>query len=267
MKIVIIGGNRFVGKLIAQQLSSRPLTSITLINRTGTGPDNCTLIKCDRNTKQFKQQLKNIEADIVIDMCLYNLNQYQSIQPLLEQKNLKKYIFVSSIASKIKSFGKYGINKQLLESKIKRSTLPYIILQPTYIIGQGDHSNRLSKYINNLLSNDELSIEGAGHELINFVDAKDVCNIICQLISSKLVRKEYEIGCNEMTSLNDLVYRLNTIMDTSVAPKIKHHATDSPYADIRCIAANFKIKQDMNYSFINFNESLKQICNSYENRS
>ena len=41
MNILIIGGNRFVGKLLAQQLSTQ---SLTLINRTGTGPKNCKLI-------------------------------------------------------------------------------------------------------------------------------------------------------------------------------------------------------------------------------
>ena len=265
MKIVIIGGNRFVGKLLARLFLLVKFTDVILINRTGTGPSNCTLIKCDRNTEEFKQHLRNIAPDVVIDMCLYNLDQYQSIQPLLEQKNLKKYIFISSIASKIESFGKYGIQKQLLEDKIKRSTLPYIILQPTYIIGKEDHSNRLSKYIDNLITSNELLIEGNGNKLINFVDADDICNIIFKLIYSNLVRKEYEIGCNEMTSLNDLIYRLSSI--TNKSPNIRYHANNSPYANTECFAINFKIKQDINYSFINFDDTLKQICNSYEDRS
>ena len=272
MKIIIIGGNRFVGKLLAQQLSSSPHISVTLINRTGTGPDNCVLIKCDRNTEEFKQQLKKIKADIVIDMCLYNLSQYDSIKPLLKQTNLKKYIFISSIASKFKTFGNYGVQKQLLENKIKDSTLPYIILQPTYIIGEKDHSNRLSQYIYNLIIDSKLPIDNTGNKLINFVDAKDVCNIISRLINSSLVRKEYEIGCNEITSINDLIYRLSNIMD--VIPKLVFHADNSPYVDTKCFAINFNIKRDLNYSFINFNNTLKKICNSeafkiikYENRS
>ena len=120
MKILIIGGNRFVGKLVAKQLSKLDNISVTLINRSGTGPNNCVLIKCDRNTKEFKRQLKIIAPDIVIDMCLYNLTQYHSLEPLLKQLNLKKYIFISSIASKFKSFGDYGEQKGLLECLIKK---------------------------------------------------------------------------------------------------------------------------------------------------
>tara|TARA_R110001632_G_scaffold17996_2_gene56286 strand:+ start:1265 stop:2083 length:819 start_codon:yes stop_codon:yes gene_type:complete len=272
MKIVIIGGNRFVGKLLAQRLSSLTTVnnniadvSVILINRTGTGPDNCILIKCDRNTEEFKQQLKSLKADIIIDMCLYNLNQYNSIEPLLKQSNLKKYIFISSIASKIKSFGSYGIQKQLLEDKIKKSTLPYIILQPTYIIGKEDHSNRLSQYINNLITGNKLSVDGTGNKLINFVDAEDVCNIILKLINSSLMHKEYEIGCNEITSINDLIYRLSNIMN--VTPKLHFYANNSPYADIKCFAVNFNIKRDINYNFINFNDTLEKIYSNYENRN
>ena len=265
MKVIIIGGNRFVGKLLAYQLSLYSHIDITVINRSGTGPDNCTLIKCDRNTKEFKQQLKNIAPDIVIDMCLYNLNQFNSIESLIEQDNLKKYIFISSIASKYKAFGKYGIEKQLLEVAIKNSNLPYIILKPTYIIGEDDHTGRMVSYINNLLKSNKILVEGNGNELINFVDVYDVCSIIYQLINSDLINKEYEVGCNEMTSLNDLIYRLSSI--TKTEPNIQYNAKDSSYANTKCFAINFKIKQDMNYSFIDFNKTLNRICNSYENRN
>lgn len=265
MKILILGGNRFVGKLLAKQLSELDNISVTLINRSGTGPNNCALIKCDRNTEEFKQWLENISPDIVIDMCLYNINQYHSIEPLLKQDNLKKYIFISSIASKFKSFGDYGKQKGLLERVIKKSSLPYIILQPTYIIGKDDHSDRLSKYIDNLLTNTKILIDGEGDVLINFVDAQDVCHIIYRLIFSDLIHKEYEVGCNEMTSLNDLIYRLSCI--TNSVPKIQYNAENSPYANTECFAINFKIKQEINYSFINFNKTLNQICSNYENRS
>ena len=47
MKILIIGGNRFVGKLVAQKLLKD--NDVTIINRKGTGPDGCTILKGDRN--------------------------------------------------------------------------------------------------------------------------------------------------------------------------------------------------------------------------
>lgn len=271
MTILIIGGNRFVGKLVAESLI-RLNHNVTVFNRRGTGPKGCLIIKGDRNFDLKSINFK--EFDYIIDMCLYNHTQFKLIEPLLDQPKLKKYIFMSSIASKMhrwapssSNFANYGIEKQLLEDEIKNSkTLPYIILKPTYIIGEGDHSNRLSQYINNLLSNKELLVDGKGNEIINFVDVNDICNIILRLLDSNLVQKEYEIGCNEMTTLNDLIYRLSLILDKE--PRIKYNAgIDSPYMNTQCFAYNFKIKQDINYRLINFDNTLKEICSSYGNKS
>ena len=108
-------------------------------------------------------------------------------------------------------------------------------------------------------------IDGKGDELINFIDANDIRDIVCKLIYSDLVRKEYELGCNEITSLNDLIHRLSKY--TNKKPLLKYYTDSSPYANDQCIATNFKIKQDIDYSFINFDDTLKQICSSYENRN
>ena len=113
MNILIIGGNRFVGKLIAKKLI--PTHNITLINRKGTGPKGCTILKGDRNnTIEFVNKLSNLKFDIVIDMCLYNPEQCLIINKLFSGK-ISKYIFMSSIASKMDGFGEYGVNKKKCE--------------------------------------------------------------------------------------------------------------------------------------------------------
>jgi nucleoside-diphosphate-sugar epimerase len=264
MNVLIIGGNRFVGKLLAQQLI-RTRVSVTLINRTGTGPEGCTLIKCDRNSAEFSDYIENINPDVIVDMCLYTLDQYESMSTALHAIDLKKYIFVSSIACKFDSFGEYGLQKKLLNSRIRNSLLPYIILQPTYIIGESDHSNRLSNYIECLLNDDIVNIDGDGDQMINFIDANDMCDIINKLIYSVTIRAEYELGCNEMTSLNDLIYRLSKHLNRT--PIIQHHSDSSPYDNVQCFAINFKVKRDMQYTFNTFDDTLKRICDSYEYKS
>ena len=56
MKILILGGNRFVGKLVAERLTKDNYpgnllykNDVTILNRSGTGPSTCRIIKCDRN--------------------------------------------------------------------------------------------------------------------------------------------------------------------------------------------------------------------------
>ena len=267
MKILIIGGNRFVGKLVAKKLLKNH--NVTLINRSGTGPKGCTILKGDRNnTSDFINKLKDIKFDIVIDMCLYNLKQCFLIDELFSGK-ISKYIFMSSIASKIKSFGEYGINKKMCEEFLKGLSIPYLILQPTYIIGKGDHTNRINYYINQILNNDEISIDGDGNKLINFIDAEDVCDIICKLIdpcNNHLKNYTYEISCNEYTSLSNLVWRLSQFENKSKPLNLKYNSpNDSPYINKKCFANNLKIKEHLNFHFTNFHDTLKKVFYEYKN--
>ena len=48
MTILILGGNRFVGKLLAEA-SIKLNHEVTVFNRKGTGPEGCHIIKGDRN--------------------------------------------------------------------------------------------------------------------------------------------------------------------------------------------------------------------------
>ena len=97
MKILIFGGNRFVGKLVTKQLYTAG-HDITLINRTGTSPVPCSVIKCDRNdSDSLRSAIGDTFFDCVIDMCLYNTSQAVITTDILKN-NTHKYIFISSIA-------------------------------------------------------------------------------------------------------------------------------------------------------------------------
>lgn len=266
MKVLIIGGNRFVGKLIAQKLLKS--YDVTIINRKGTGPEGCTILKGDRNNNsEFIDKLKDIKFDVVIDMCLYNLEQCFLIDKLFTGK-VSKYIFMSSIASKMKGFGEYGTNKKMCEKYLKCLPIPCIILQPTYIIGKGDHTNRLKYYVNQILNNKEISIDGNGNKLINFIDAEDVCDIICKLVdpyNDHLKNMTYELSCNEYTSLSNLVWRLSQFQNNHKSLNYNYNSpNDSPYINKKCFANNLKIKEHLNFHFTDFHDTLKKVFYEYK---
>ena len=94
-KILILGGNRFVGKLLAEKLLNHH--HVTLFNRKGTGPGNCKIIKGDRNNIEDLKKLNFHEYDCIVDMCLYLPSQFKLMEPLLNKK--VNYIFISSGAA------------------------------------------------------------------------------------------------------------------------------------------------------------------------
>jgi nucleoside-diphosphate-sugar epimerase len=277
MKILILGGNRFVGKLVAERLSKHNYPGnllykhdVTILNRSGTGPSTCRIIKCDRNDeKKLQVAIGNESYDCIIDMCLYNMEQAKKSIPIFETIT-KKYIFLSSIAYRYEFFGHYGKQKKLIEDYIRSSKLPYINLRPTYIIGEGDHTKRFQYYIDQILNNKPIPIDGSGQKLITFVDAQDVCKIICKLTKKKIVNESFEISNNEYTSLDDLTYRLAKIMGYDYMTK--KLTLDSPemakrlgsYDDETCIANNFKIKKALKFKFKSLNSTIRRIYKNYE---
>ena len=63
MKILVIGGNRFVGKKLVERLITES-HKVTVLNRSGTGPEGATKVKFDRNNKSdfnisLKRNMKN----------------------------------------------------------------------------------------------------------------------------------------------------------------------------------------------------------------
>ena len=107
-------------------------------------------------------KISNLNVDVVVDMCLYNIDQANAVVELFKNKILK-YIFISSVAVYKKTkkfpikenselgywdmFGSYGIDKLNVEKYFDSiEDFPYINLRPTYIIGKNNHlyASRLS---------------------------------------------------------------------------------------------------------------------------
>ena len=75
MKILVIGGNRFVGKKLVEKLLIDS-HDVTIFNRGGTGPNGAKIIECDRNSyDQLTERVNFSDFDCIVDMCLYQKTQ------------------------------------------------------------------------------------------------------------------------------------------------------------------------------------------------
>tara|TARA_Y100000296_G_C5155788_1_gene248988 strand:+ start:78 stop:932 length:855 start_codon:yes stop_codon:yes gene_type:complete len=222
MNILILGGNRFVGKLLAESLIKLEL-NITVFNRRGTGPEGCNIIKGDRNNLKDLKKIDFKKYDYIVDMCLYLPKQFKLIEPLLNNKT--PYIFISSGAAYkdpdiwpideddellgMEAYGNYGIEKAEVENLISKSDLiDYKILRPTYIVGEGNHNPRLGHYIKCLKNKETIHIAGNGENIISLVFAEDVVNLILLMITSDKPWydiEDYNVCNDEFLTVNSLV--------------------------------------------------------------
>ena len=253
MKILIIGGNRFVGKKVTKTLFKN--YDVTVLNRKGTSPVNCNIIQQDRN------ELKELnEYDIVIDMCLYNLEQTKNIVNILEkQQSLQQYIFISSIASELDFFGDYGKQKKLSENYIIDSNLPWVILKPTYVLGIDNPHDRESYYIRKILNNEIIEVDGEGNELISFIFSEDIVKVICKIIQEKITFKIYNLCNDDVVTLKELINVISKTVGKDA--NIQYYSPGGPLENKKCIFSNNEIKADLDIEF----KSLKQgMINYYE---
>ena len=242
---MIIGGNRFVGRLIAKQLYDQNYY-ITVLNRTGTKPfDECDVIKMDRGDISNT----NISPEIVIDMCAYNVNQVKNLFKSLNITNLSQYIVISSIASEYSFFGEYGKNKAEIELFLRfEANIPYVILRPTYIIGKTDPHKRIDYFLNCIENGYDLKIDGYGNEKLSFVFMEDVALVINKVVQLKVINKTYNICNDEKISMNKLIKLFFKITgkNTSIQYQIPN---SNDFKDKQCVFSNKLTKDDLNIKF------------------
>ena len=197
MKIAVIGGNRFVGKLLVDNLVT--LHTVTLFNRSVSGNSDANIVKFDRDVDDINLN----EFDCIVDMCLYTSKQFEQIRKFIP-KDIR-YIFVSSGAVKYKdTFGSYAIEKEKIENELINTDLNYVIVRPSYIIGYGNHISRIQHFIDKLINNEIIETIDCP---INLVDVIDVVNCLEHIILStnNLRGKIYEIGSDEEVTVSEVI--------------------------------------------------------------
>lgn len=264
MNILVIGGNRFCGKLVTKNLYTQG-HNITVFNRKGTAPVACEIIQGDRNNKKYLQlSLQDKHYDCIIDMCLYNLEQAKRSIPIFAKKT-KNYILISSVAVYEKSnlfpinekhktgswdlFGNYGLQKSKIEDYLSSfENLWYTILRPTYVIGKNNHHNREGYYFDKILNNQPVDIEGDGQAILSFVFVEDLANIIGIIATSKVHNKQIYNVCNdEFVTIKGFIEMISSIAKKE--PDFNFVKNKVSFKNEHCFFSNKKIKNDLNYKF------------------
>ena len=248
MNILIIGGNRFVGKLLADIIGRHNTdNTIDVFNRTGTGPSHTGKIKGDRNFRNNVCQIDFNKYDTIVDMCLYNIPQARIIIPLIEQSNVKQYIFISSVASVIKIFGDYGRQKADIEQLLKQTCIPYVILRPTYILGPGNPHYREAYYFDKIRDQSTITIDGTGDKILSFVSATDVANFIYKVILAKMTKETYNLCGDDKINLTDFVKMFFKIAGKTTTIRSTNLGIPFPNKDF--FLSNHKAKEHFNFQF------------------
>jgi len=258
MKFLILGGNRFVGKILAEMLIfQNKKNTVDVFNRSGTGPWVANKIKGNRNYKKDLEKIDFNKYDCVIDFCLYNKTQAEEILPLIENSSIEQYIFISSMDSIFKIYKDYGEDKAKVEKYIKKFTIPWVILRPTYILGINNPHYREEYYFDKIQKTQTISIDGNGDHLLTFISAEDIARFICKIIKDRVIHQVYNLCNDDKTNLIEFVNMFFKI--TGKKTKIKFDSDKGPFLNEDFFLSNTKAKTQHNFNFT----PLKKILREY----
>ena len=197
MKVLILGGTKFVGKSLAQYFYNGGYDVTVLVS--GNHPDKVPFgvehIFADRhNFVDMHKALFGKAFDYIIDASGYTQEDVFNVVENCNWEVLKKYVFISSSAvyadveSPIKetamcgeneNWGEYGIHKREAEEYLleqyEANNFPVNIIRPAYIYGAMNNLYREAFVFDCLEKGLPIVVPGDGHQKIQFIHISDVC--------------------------------------------------------------------------------------------
>lgn len=246
--ILITGATGFIGSELVKELSKKT-KSIRCLVRAGSdtrlieGYD----IEILKGSLIDKESLENALEGIttVIHMAAVtsskdrahlhrtNVVSTQNIVQTCVKKNIRKFIFISSINATLDKKGAYGQSKFEAEQIVRRSSLDAFILRPSLVYNKVGDKILVSivKLIKRLPI---IPIIGDGNYKWQPIYIKDLILIIVKIVyDDSLVNETYNVAGSSAVSYNELVDLICSAMDVR---RIKVHI---PFLIVRAVSNLF----------------------------
>ncbi len=208
MKILILGGTRFVGRSLVETAISEG-HEVTLFNRGKTNPDlfpELELIVGDRDSEL--RPLHGRKWDVVVDTCGYVPRIVKKSAEMLAD-SVEHYTFISSISA-YADFAKPGIDENSLLATIEdeavekvtdetygplkvlcekavRSAMPgrILVLRCGLIVGHYDPSDRFTYWPVRMSQGGKVLAPSPPQRQIQFIDARDLAQFILSMAQKR----------------------------------------------------------------------------------
>lgn len=205
MKVLVIGGTRFIGVYLTKLLVEKG-HEVALLNR-GNHPapvDGVETVVCDRkDPATLKSVLSNRTFDAIFDN---NGRELTDTQPLVEifkgqkENSLKHFVYVSSAGVYAKSDqmphqegdpvdpasrhkGKFH-TEDYLKEQAKKGNIPFTAIRPVYIYGPQNY-NPLEKWFFDRLTRDRaIPIPGNGMALTHLGHCQDLASAMVSVLGN-----------------------------------------------------------------------------------
>ena len=217
MRILVMGGTRFIGVYLTKQLVTLG-HEVVLFNR-GKKPSpvaGLQVIQGDRTQSSDLQQLANESFDAVFDN---NGRELSDTQPLAEifKGKVKHFIYMSSAGVYLKSDQMPHIEgdaedpksrhkgKNDTESYLAASGLPYTSIRPTYIYGPQNYNDLDAWYFDRILRDRPIPIPSHGQHLTQLGHCADLADAMIKVLGNdRAIGQIYNVSGDRSVTFDGL---------------------------------------------------------------
>lgn len=284
MKILVIGGTRFMGKHLVRALLSDS-HDVTIATRGITHDDFGDAIKrivIDRiNADSIKSALSDDIYDVVFDTIAYCSNDIKSV---LDSVKCEKYIFISTTAvydkhinTKEEEFDPlskplvwcgradfpYDEIKRQAECAVvhKYSHINYIAVRFPYVIGTDDYTKRLYFYIDHIVNGKPMFIDDYESQM-SFVRSDEAGKFLAFLAKSNFSGAIN--GASEQTiSIKEIADYVN--LKTGKTAVLSNEGSAAPYNGEKEYSINTDKAKSLGFSFTPLKNWIYDLIDDYIN--
>ncbi|MEA5463457.1 NAD-dependent epimerase/dehydratase family protein [Leptothoe sp. PORK10 BA2] len=235
MRILVMGGTRFIGVYLTRLLLATG-HEVTLLNRGNRpGPEGVEVVMCDRTSPDaLKTALGGRTFDAIYDN---NGRELSDTQPLIELfgHTVQQFIYVSSAGVYLKSEQMPHMEgdavdpnsrhkgKHHTEAYLKQRGIPFTAIRPVYIYGPQNY-NPLEKWFFDRLSYDRpLMIPGNGKAITQLGHCEDLAQAMVAILDNpKAIGQIYNISGERYVTFDGLALACAEAMGKP-APDIRHY--------------------------------------------
>ena len=218
MKILVMGGTRFVGKSLVGKLlkNNHEIDIFTRGNKSN--PEDTTLIKGDRNDIESIIKLKNKKYDVIYDISGREVTQTKLLIENIAD-SFQRYVYVSSAGVYADSYelplsedspvdlqsrhkGKFETENWLIEQKI-----PFTSFRPTYIYGPGNYNKIENWFFERLFHLKKVPIPGDGSLITQLGHVSDLTDVMIRCLEFEKSKDNiYNCSGEKGVTIKGLIY-------------------------------------------------------------
>ena len=218
MKILVMGGTRFVGKSLVAKLLNENHDIDIFTRGNNPNPEKTNLIKGDRNIFENIVKLKNKKYDLVYDISGRDLEQTKLLVDIIDN-SFQRYIYVSSagvykdncelplseadpIDPDSRHRGKFETENWLINQKI-----PFTSFRPTYIYGPGNYNKIENWFFERLFNDKSIPIPGDGSLITQLGHVSDLTDVMIRCMNYDNSKNNiYNCSGDKGVTIKGLIY-------------------------------------------------------------